>query len=830
MENKMITAVLGPTNTGKTFLAIETMLSFNSGMIGFPLRLLAREVYDKVIKKCDPNLVALITGEEKIIPLNAKYFLCTVESMPIDKKLEFVAIDEIQMCNDHERGHIFTDRLLNLRGEKQTMFMGSHTMKNIITNLEEKKEFINKERYSKLSYVGHKKISRIDRKSVIIAFSAEEVYGIAELLRRQKGGCAIVMGSLSPKTRNSQVSLYQSGDVDYLVATDAIGMGINMDLNNVYFSNLKKFDGKKLRRLNLAEIGQIAGRAGRYMNDGNFGITGEVQNLAPNDIELIENHKFESINSIFWRNSELNFNNSKSLINSLDDKPKKSWLRRINECEDEKVLKYLINNQKEITIKDNKKDLELLWECCQIPDFVKKSYGKHLEIVKKVYLFLTEKKRKIPNLYFKEQLRPLDKLDGNVDSISNRIANVRTWSYVANKSNWVENSDYWIERTKNLEDKLSERLHVELTKTFIDKRASVLSRGLKQDIAFKTEIINNKEVKINDQFIGSLNGLKLKLDLKVDALDADIKSLKKASRQTVMPEILNRINQIIDTKLIEIKKDFKIYWNNSPIATLLKGKDYLSPDIELVIDDMIEIKDRNKLKEFLEKWLKNKISTELESLIKLKNLKDNNSEIRALAYNLYENNGVIKRDKVNTILNKLEQKERKILRDAGVKFGRYHIFLYKLFKPSSVSLRILLWKNFYQKYYDLNPPVFGLNFFENKKNTNKDFMLLCGFENFEKIFVRIDILERLFIMILNSNKENLKRQNEIKLIPEMLNLLGCSKENFIKLLKLMNYKTYEKDKTIFFKYMPKRKNLKKNKNNINFSDNPFSKLVQLNIK
>ena len=830
MEKKTITAVLGPTNTGKTFLAIETMLSFNTGMIGFPLRLLAREVYDKVIKKCDPSTVALITGEEKIIPSNAKYFLCTVESMPIDKTLDFVAIDEIQMCSDHERGHIFTDRLLNLRGEKQTMLMGSHTMKNILSNLNEEIEFINKERYSKLSYSGHKKISRIERKSAIIAFSTEEVYAIAELLRRQKGGCAIVMGSLSPKTRNSQVSLYQSGDVDYLVATDAIGMGINMDLNNIYFSNLKKFDGKKLRRLNLAEIGQIAGRAGRYMNDGFFGVTGEVENINPDDISLIENHKFEEINTIFWRNSNLNFNNSKTLTASLEEKPGKNWLKRINECEDEKVLKFLINNESEITINDNEKNLKLLWECCQIPDFVKKSYGKHLEIVKKVYNFLIEKNKKIPNSYFKEQLRPLDKLEGNVDSISNRIANVRTWSYVANKSNWVENNDYWIERTKHLEDKLSDRLHQELTKTFIDKRASVLAKGLKQDIAFKTEIIEDQKVKINDQFIGNLNGLKLELDLKVDALEADIKSLKKASRQTVMPEILNRIDQITKTGLVELKNDFKIYWNSYSIAKCTKGKDYLSPEIDLIIDDMIEIKDRNKLKSFLENWLKNKIETELESLIKLKHLKNNNVKIRALAYNLYENNGVVKREKVKLILDKLGQDERKILREAGVKFGRYHIFLFKLFKPSSVSLRILLWKNFYQKYFTQVPPTFGLNFFENKKNINKDFMLLCGFENFKEVFVRIDILERLFIMIYNSKKDESVNKNEVKLVPEMLNLLGCGKDNFVKLLKYMNYKTFEKDKEIFFKYMPLKNNYRKNKTNIKISDSPFSKLAQLNIK
>ena len=344
IKNK-ITAVLGPTNTGKTHLAIETMLSFDSGMIGFPLRLLAREVYDKVIEKTGPDKVALVTGEEKIIPSNAKYFLCTVESMPIDKYLDFVGVDEIQMCSDHERGHIFTDRLLNLRGNKLTMFMGSNTIKNIISKLDDDIEFINRNRLSKLSYAGHKKISRIQRKTAIIAFSAEEVYAIAELIRRQKGGAAIVMGSLSPKTRNAQVQLYQSGDVDFLVATDAIGMGINMDLDHVYFSNLRKFDGKKLRKLNLSEIGQIAGRAGRYLNDGNFGITGECKGVSPEDINLLENHKFEEIQYLFWRNSNLNFNNSSVLIKSLDERPNKNWLRKIHECEDEKALKYFIKDK-----------------------------------------------------------------------------------------------------------------------------------------------------------------------------------------------------------------------------------------------------------------------------------------------------------------------------------------------------------------------------------------------------------------------------------------------------------------------------------------------------
>jgi len=385
MSKNKISAILGPTNTGKTHLAIETMLSFESGMIGFPLRLLAREVYDKVLKRLNKDSVALITGEEKIIPSNAKYFLCTVESMPIDKRLDFVAVDEIQMCSDHERGHIFTDRLLNMRGEKLTMFMGSNTIRNIVAKLDDDVEFINRNRLSKLSYSGHKKISRIDRKTAIIAFSAEEVYAIAELIRRQKGGASIVMGSLSPKTRNAQVELYQSGDVDFLVATDAIGMGINMDLNHVYFSNLKKFDGKKLRRLNLSEIGQIAGRAGRYMNDGSFGITGQCGIISPENVELLENHKFEEISYLFWRNSNLNFNNSTSLVRSLDEKPNKDWLRKIYECEDEKALKFFLKDKNFENIKFNQEKLRLLWECCQIPDFVKKTYGNHYEVIGKCF-------------------------------------------------------------------------------------------------------------------------------------------------------------------------------------------------------------------------------------------------------------------------------------------------------------------------------------------------------------------------------------------------------------------------------------------------------------
>ncbi|MFL2888501.1 MAG: helicase-related protein [Candidatus Pelagibacter sp.] len=823
MTKNKITAVLGPTNTGKTHLAIETMLSFETGMIGFPLRLLAREIYDKVTKKIDVNKVALITGEEKIIPSNAKYFLCTVESMPIDKQLDFVAVDEIQMCADHERGHIFTDRLLNLRGNKLTMLMGSNTIRKIITKLGGDVEFINRDRLSKLTYAGHKKISRINRKTAIIAFSTEEVYAIAELIRRQKGGAAIVMGSLSPKTRNAQVELYQSGDVDFLVATDAIGMGINMDLDNVYFSNLKKFDGRKLRRLNLSEIGQIAGRAGRYLNDGNFGITGECKEINAEEVELLESHKFEEIRSLFWRNSNLNFDNPYSLIKTLDEKPNADWLRKIYEREDEKALKFFLRDENLKDIEFNKEKLSILWECCQIPDFVKKTFGNHYEVIANVFKYLNSKKGKITDEYMRLQLMKLDKLEGNVDSLSNRIANVRTWSYVSNKNNWIENQNYWIEKTKLLEDKLSDRLHEELTKTFIDKRASVLARGLKQDMEFDTKILENNDVIIDGQFIGKINGLKLELDLKKGALETDIKSLKKAARQGVAPELEKRIGIIIDTGLVELQNDSKIYWNKAIIGRLTPGKDYLNPNFELIVDDILEQNQKIRLTKFLEKWLKNKIETTLKSLIDLKDLKEKNSSIKALAYQLYENNGVLKRDQVIEYLKNLAQNERKILRELGVKFGRYHVFLHRLIKPEAVSLRTLLWKNYHQKYFDLQPPTFGLNFIDNKNQKNKNFMLLCGFEKFESFFVRIDILERLFMQIINS-----KSDKEIKMIPEMLNLLGCNKDNFKKLLLNMGYRVIEKNDEVFFKYRPNKNNKKIYDKKIS-KESPFGILKNLNL-
>ncbi len=818
-NHKRIIALLGPTNTGKTYVAIEKMLAHETGIFGLPLRLLAREVYDKCSDKVGIDKVALITGEEKIIPSTAKYFICTVESMPKDKQVEFVAIDEIQMCADRERGHIFTERMLETRGSKLTMFLGSQVMEKIIGNLVQDVEFEKKDRYSKLSYSGIKKISRLDRKVAIIAFSIEEVYAIAELVRRQKGGAAVIMGSLSPKTRNSQVGLYQSGDVDYLIATDAIGMGLNMDINEIYFSNLKKFDGRKTRRLNLIEMSQIAGRAGRFRNDGGFGTTGDCETLNSDEIENIEKHHLPDTKTIFWRNSKLNFETPEKLISSLELKPDKKNLLRTNDSLDESVLRFFL--KKGVNNIIYHKNLELLWECCQIPDFEKRAYGQHINVVDKVFQFLTTRKNRIPSTFMKEQLKGLEKDHGNVDLLSHRLSNVRTWSYVANKKNWVENSDYWVQLTKNIEDKLSDKLHDELTKSFIDKKISILSRSLKQDLVLNTEINSENKIHIDGQLIGELKGLKFLIEITSKTLDTDVKSIKKAARKGVEKELIKRVEEILTKKEISINNENKIIWKNYPIARLRKGNDYLNPEIDLIADDTLNEETKINLSNFLNKWLSEYISEVLGDLIKLTRHKISNQYLRGLVFQLYENNGVIKRNEVDKIVKLIPPEERKKLWGMGIKIGRYHIYLPKMLKPKAVEFRISLWKIYYNLSDDNKIPKSGLNFLSDVKY-EKNFLLLCGFEKFRNFFIRIDILEKLFLKIIENTKDK-----KFKVNPEMMNLLGCSKENFYKLMTYMNYK---KDKVIDTYIFQGERKKKKKIIQFDKKENPFNKLLSLNLK
>ena len=815
-----ILAILGPTNTGKTFLAIERMLEFGNGVIGFPLRLLAREVYDKVVKIVGSERVALITGEEKIIPLKADFYLCTVESMPQDINFEFAAIDEIQMCADPERGHIFTERLMSFRGDKLTMFLGSDTIKTLISYLVPKTEFIYRDRLSKLTYSGYKKISRIKPRSAIIAFSIDDVYALAEFVRRQKGGAAVVMGSLSPKTRNSQVEIYQSGDVDFLIATDAIGMGINMDIDNVYFSGLKKYDGKQIRNLRDSEIGQISGRVGRYMNDGSFGTTGNCEKLTDEQIEKIENHKFDDVLSIYWRNDELDFSSCKNLILSLNKKPHDKILSRNKDLIDESTFRYLVSENSNLNFKNNYGYVKLLWECCQIPDFTKSSYNEHTDIILKVFSFLSSKSGKINNSWMKQQLSNLDNYEGNIDTLANRMSYIRTWSYVSNKNNWVENSDYWIAKTKDIEDKLSEKLHEELSKSFVDKRISILSKGLKQDIQLKTKIIEEDKIYINDHFIGRINGLKIELNYSKSNLDSDIKSLKKAARTGAQEELKKRIVCIVNNlNSLKLNDDYKIYWNDKKIAELKPGKNYLNPQIKLHTDDTIAKDYYIKLKSAIECWIEDLKKKHLNDLISIEKTLFENSFARGLAYQLFENNGVLQRDEVKDIIKNLSKDERYKLRKNGIKIGKYHVYQPRMIRPNAVKFKSILWKCFFGSK-NVKYPNFGLNFLSDFSNKNSEFLRVCGFETFGKFIIRIDILERLFLEIL-SRSENYK----FKIDAKLLNLLGCKKEDFVKLINYLGYQSKDNIEIFEFKRLKKRYKKRTDKS----KDNVFSILQNLKI-
>jgi ATP-dependent RNA helicase SUPV3L1/SUV3 len=650
----------------------------------------------------------------------------------------------------------------------------------------------------------------------------DEVYALAEFIRRQRGGAAIVMGSLSPKTRNAQVDLYQSGDVDFLVATDAIGMGINMNIDHVSFSNLRKYDGKKIRGLRNTEIGQISGRAGRYKNDGSFGITGDCEALTSEQIEKLENHKFDSVVNIYWRNSSLDFSSIKKFIESLNKPPSIPNLLRNRELIDENMFKFLTTEKSQLKINNEENHISKLWECCQIPDFTKSSYNEHMEIVTSVFNFLTSDKEKITNDWMKKQLSNLDNLIGNIDAIANRISHVRTWSYVANKRNWVENNDYWIAKTKDIEDKLSDRLHEELSKSFVDKRISILSRGLKQDIQHEAKISKNNEIIMEGQLVGKINGLKIILDYTSNALQTDIRSIKKAARNGAALELKKRIEEIIASpEHFSLKKDKNIYWKEKIIGKIYPGKNYLNPDVKILVDESVELQDQQRISSSLSNWLKLEKQNLLQDLIKIENSQYENRFIRGLCYQLFENNGVLKRENVNEIVKQINKEDRSILRKLGIKIGRYHIYQPRMVKPAAVNFKTILW-NCFHNLSDNKSPAFGLNFVKNFTNHDKEYLLICGFETFDNYIIRIDILERLFLKIISLSKNGL-----FELTSDILNLLGSTKEDFKELMKKMNYNYIEKEGKIFFKYSPKKFNSKISKKKV--SNNPFSELKKIKI-
>jgi ATP-dependent RNA helicase SUPV3L1/SUV3 len=681
-----LTAVLGPTNTGKTHLAVERMLGHASGMIGLPLRLLAREVYDRVAKARGLRSVALITGEEKIVPPRAQYFVATVEAMPLAREVEFLAVDEIHLAADPERGHVFTDRLLHARGRYETMLLGSATMAPLIRRLTPDAEITGRERFSKLTYEGPRKLTRLPRRSAVVAFSAEAVYAIAELIRRQRGGAAVVMGSLSPRTRNAQVALFQSGEVDFLVATDAIGMGLNMDLGHVAFAGLRKFDGRRTRWLTAQEIGQIAGRAGRHMRDGTFGVTGDCPDIDPDLAEQVETHAFEPVVAAEWRNSRLDFDSLVELQRSLTAPPPRSGLKLAEESLDETVLNKLAEDETVQRRAKDRSNLARLWDVCQIPDFRKTTVEDHTRFTRSIFDHLTAGDRRIPEDWVEGQILGLDRLEGDIDALSARLASVRTLAYVANRADWLADPALWQGRTRALEDRLSDTLHERLVQRFIDRRTSALMRGLNVRETLLAGIAADGTVTVEGHFVGRLTGAHFEPARGASALED--RALRAAAERAIGPEVARRLGRLAadDDESFALLPTGAALWRGDATGQLVGGGPF-SPRVRLS-GELGPQPARERAQRRLEAFIAAEAGRRLKPLRMLKTAVSEGrirGLARGIAYRLVEAGGVIDRRPVEADVKALSQAERRTLRALGVRFGAFSVFLPALLEPEALA-------------------------------------------------------------------------------------------------------------------------------------------------
>ena len=776
-----ITAVLGPTNTGKTFLAMDRLLGHASGMIGFPLRLLARENYERAVAVKGAAKVALITGEEKIIPPGACYFICTVESMPIDRDVAFLAVDEIQLAADRERGHVFTERLLHGRGQIETMFLGAETIRPLIRQLVPEVKFETRPRFSKLTYSGPKKLTRLPRRSAVVAFSASEVYGIADLIRRQRGGAAVVMGSLSPRTRNAQVALYQSGEVDYIVATDAIGMGLNMDVDHVAFASLSKFDGRTPRRLSAPELAQIAGRAGRHMNDGTFGTTAEAPDIDPEDLARIESHEFSPIKSIHWRNTDLRFATIQTLIQDLKKGVPKRGLVRPPMADDQLVLELLAEDS---DVRDRAKGarrVRLLWDVAQIPDFRRLRSELHGRLLMKVYHYLTNTKEHIPEAWMSEQVKGLDRQDGDIHTLMDRIAAIRIWTYLANRPGWVENAKEWQGQSRAVEDRLSDALHEKLTVQFIDRRTAHLVKKLKNNDKVTAIIDDDGRVGIDGHFIGQMDGLMFKAD-KTGLKTAD-RAVANAANAAVAPELSKRVQEQVDAAddAFALDDQGRIVWQDAIVAKLTPGTHVLKPNIEVKADDRLENGARDDLKKRLEAWLESYIKAVLPAL-KDAERADLSGAARGLIFRIVESLGTIDRADAAAQVNALPEEGRKSLARLGVRFGLNTLYIPATLKTPPVRLRAVLW-NIISKPetpFPLPPP--GRVSFNTEAGVPADYYRACGFKPVSGTAYRVDMVER-----FSGEVRRLIREKIDVLPPEQLSPLGIGAEKAVVLLKALGF-------------------------------------------
>jgi ATP-dependent RNA helicase SUPV3L1/SUV3 len=683
-----LVAALGPTNTGKTHLAVERMLGHQTGMIGLPLRLLAREIYDRIAKARGPRAVALVTGEEKIVPPRPQYWVATVEAMPLSREVEFLAVDEIQLCADSERGHVFTHRLLHARGTAETMLLGAATMAPLVRRLLPHAEIAARDRFSNLTWSGAKKLTRLPRRSAVVAFSADQVYAIAELIRRQRGGAAVVMGSLSPRTRNAQVALYQSGDVDFLVATDAIGMGLNMDVDHVAFAGLRKFDGARTRWLTPQEVGQIAGRAGRFQRDGTFGVTGDCEEMEPELIEAVEQHRFEPVAGAEWRNAKLDFASLPLLMRSLAAPPQREGLKLSAEALDETTLKRLAQDEGITARARDRWTVERLWEVCQTPDFRKIAADDHARLIKDFFLQLTAGRRRIPDDWIARQFAGLDRTDGEIDALSARLASVRTLAYVANRPDWLADPGEWQGKTRALEDRLSDTLHEKLMARFVDRRTSALMKALRvRDDALLAGVGADGAVTVEGHYVGALRGVAFDPAQGSSVLES--KALRAAAVRALGPEIARRLGKLAaePDDAFALAPDGSLLWRAEAVGALAGGPS-AAPRVRL-FGELGHEAARERAVRRLEAFVASEAARRLAPLRRLEAAVAEGKIkglARGLAYRLIEAGGILPRAEVRTETKALSPAERRSLRSLGVKLGAFAVWLPGLLKPQASSM------------------------------------------------------------------------------------------------------------------------------------------------
>jgi ATP-dependent RNA helicase SUPV3L1/SUV3 len=804
-----VTAVLGPTNTGKTHLAIERMLAHSSGMIGLPLRLLAREVYNKVVDRVGADQVALITGEEKIKPANPRFWVSTVEAMPRDLDLAFLAIDEVQLGADFERGHVFTDRMLNMRAREETLVLGAATVRPMVEKLLPGAHIVSRPRLSMLTYAGEKKLTRLPPRSAIVAFSAEEVYAIAELIRRQRGGAAVVLGALSPRTRNAQVALYQSGDVDYLVATDAIGMGLNLDVDHVAFAADRKFDGYQFRKLNPAELAQIAGRAGRATRDGTFGTTGRCDPFEPELVQALESHTFEPVRLLQWRNSDLDFTSIGALQASLAATPNESGLTRAPVAEDILVLEHAARDTDVRDLAVKPFAVERLWDACQVPDYRKIAPATHAELAVTLYGFLM-REGNIPVDWFSQQVAQADRTDGDIDTLSNRIAHVRTWTFVANRPDWLADPEHWQAVTRAVEDRLSDALHERLAERFVDRRTSVLMRRLRENTMLDTEIGKTGEVTVEGHVIGRLDGFMFAPD--ASGAGSDAKALNAAAQKALAGEIETRATKLSQASndQIVLANDGALRWTGDLVGKLIAGDDVLRPRVRIVADEHLTGPAKELVQTRLDLWLKTHIEKLLAPLFSLAAADDVTGMARGIAFQLVESLGVLERQKVAEEVKGLDQPARTTLRKYGVRFGAYHIYLPILLKPAPRSLATQLWALKHESPDAkgvtelLHLAASGRTSIPVDKDTPKPLYRTAGYRICGERAVRVDILERLADLIRpilswreaspGPKPEGVFDGRGFTVTGAMTSLTGASGEDFASILRSLGYRMDRKPK------------------------------------